>query len=237
MRFTFRFRWIPFIAMIIVVAIGMSLGNWQMRRADQKQAIENRISVREAAPPVMLNSSTVSIDEIEYRTVSAQGEFVRDWPVYLENRPYKGQSGFYLLMPFKLSGSDRYVLVTRGWLPRDPANRTKLPSIETPHGEVRIEGVARRTPGQVLQLGQATDLKPGAIVQNLSVREFEKASGFAMHAFIIEQLGGTPDKLVRDWPRPSTGIDKHHGYAFQWYALAVTAFIFFVVTGFRRGTR
>jgi cytochrome oxidase assembly protein ShyY1 len=58
-----------------------------------------------------------------------------------------------------------------------------------------------------------------------------------MQPFVIEQLSDTRDGLIRDWPRPSTGIDRHLGYAFQWYALAATAFIFFVVTGFRRGTK
>ena len=54
MRITFRFRWIPFIAALIAVAIGVSLGNWQMRRADQKETIEKSLFSREAAPPVAL---------------------------------------------------------------------------------------------------------------------------------------------------------------------------------------
>jgi surfeit locus 1 family protein len=237
MRITFRFRWIPFIAAIIAAAIGVSLGNWQMRRADHKETIENKLSVREAATPVMLTSTPLLVEDIEYRRVIAEGEFISDWPVYLENRPYKGTSGFYLLMPLKISGSDRYVLVARGWLPRDPANRTRVPVIETPRRTVRIEGTAKRNPGQLLQLGEAAELQPGAIVQNLSVDEFATASGFAMQGFVVEQLNETGDRLVREWPRPSSGRDKHLGYAFQWYALAAMAVIFFVTTGIRRGTR
>jgi surfeit locus 1 family protein len=237
MRITFRFRWIPFIAAMTAVAIGVSLGNWQMRRADQKEAIESKLSAREAAPPVVLNSALQSVDDVEYRRVIAEGEFKQDWPVYLENRPYKGTSGFYLLTPLKIRGSDRYVLVARGWLPRDPANRTKLPQVETPNGTVRIEGLAKRNPGQLLQLGEAVELRPAAIVQNLAVDQFAKASGLAMQPFIIEQMNDTSDGLVRDWPRPSSGMDKHLGYAFQWYALAAMTFLFFIVTGIRRGTR
>ena len=237
MRIPFRFRWIPLIAMIIAVATGTLLGNWQMRRAEQKEAVEQKLNARGAAPPIVLGSTDLSVDEVEYRRVIAEGDFVRDWPVYLENRPYNGTPGFYLLMPLKVSGSDRHVLVARGWFPRDPADRTKLPAIDTPNGAIRIEGVARRNPGQLLQLGEAVELRPGAIVQNLSVEEFGKASGFTMHAFVIEQNGAATDNLVRDWPHPSSGIDKHLGYAFQWYALAAAAFIFFVVTGFRRGNR
>lgn len=225
------------IATIIVVATGVSLGNWQMSRAHQKEAIENKLSARETAPPIVLGSAEIAIDDIEYRRVIAEGEFVRDWAVYLDNRPLNGKPGFYILMPLKIGGSTHHVLVARGWVPRDPGDRTKLPPIDTPGGTVRLEGVARRNPGQLLQLGQKSELRPGAIAQNLSVEEFAKASGFTMHAFIIEQHGATGDGLARDWPRPSFGIDKHLGYAFQWYALAAAAFIFFVVTGFRSGTR
>ena len=52
---------------------------------------------------------------------------------------------------------------------------------------------------------------------------------------LIDQTSAAPDGLVRDWPRPSTGIERHQGYAFQWFSLAALACVFFVVTGFRRG--
>jgi cytochrome oxidase assembly protein ShyY1 len=208
-----------------------------MRRAAEKQAVERKLSVRETAPPVVLGGVIEAADDIEYRRVIARGEFVRDWPVYLDNRPYNGVAGFQLLMPLKIAGSGAHVLVARGWMPRDPANRAKLPSIATPAGPVEIRGVAKRNAGHLLQLGRAADLQPGAIVQNLDIDGFARASRLATQPFIIEQSSNMQDGLVRDWPRPSIGIDKHFGYAFQWFALAAMALFFFVVTGFRRGTK
>jgi len=55
MPIKFRFRWIPFFATIIVMAIGIALGQWQTRRAEEKQAIKARMIAREAAPPVAVN--------------------------------------------------------------------------------------------------------------------------------------------------------------------------------------
>jgi len=162
---------------------------------------------------------------------------VRDWPVYLDNRPHQGVAGFYVLMPFRIAGSDLHILVARGWIPRDPANRIKLPPIAAPAGQLTLQGVVRRNPGHILQLGHAERLRPAAIVQNLTVAEFAQASGLRMQPVLVEQTSVLPDGLVRDWPRPSSGIDRHLGYAFQWYALAATAFLFFLVTGFRRGTK
>lgn len=233
MRMPFRFRWIPFIAALLVMVIGIMLGNWQTRRAAEKIAIENEIVARAHQAVLDLNKP-YSTTDIEYRRVSAEGSFIADWPVYLDNRPYQGKAGFTLLMPLQLSNSDSVVLVARGWFPRDAAERTKLPAIPVPAAPIRIEGIVRRSAGHVMQLGQAATILPGAIVQNLEPAEFARVTRLPLQNFIIEQTSDTSDGLVRDWPRPSGGVDKHRGYAFQWYALAATALVFFLVTGFRR---
>lgn len=237
MPMKFRFRWIPFVAAAFAAAIGISLGQWQTQRAAEKESIEAKLSARESAAPVRLSPAPQAVDEVEYRRVAITGEFLGEWTVFLDNRPYKGMAGFYVLTPLKLAGSDRYVLVARGWAKRDVADRTKLPSIVTPRGMVGIEGIARRNPGHVLQLGKAEPLRPGAIVQNVDIGELAQTAKLQMLPLIVEQTTDMQDGLVRDWPRPSTGVDKHRGYAFQWYALAATALIFFVVTGFRRGAK
>jgi surfeit locus 1 family protein len=236
MPMKFRFRWIPFVAALLVAAIGISLGQWQTRRAIQKDEIAAKMSARESAPSARISGEPQLADELEYRRVVIRGEFVRDWTVYLDNRPHQGAAGFYVLTPMKIDGADMHVLIVRGWVRRDVSDRTKLPSIMTPDGPIEIEGIARKSTGHVLQLGKAEPLRPGAIVQNLDVMEFAQAAKLRVQPLIVEQLTDTRDALVRDWPQPSTGAEKHRGYAFQWYALAATALIFFVVTGFRRGT-
>ena len=85
-----------------------------------------------------------------------------------------------------------------------------------------------------MQLGSEPALQAGVIRQNLEVAELSKASGLHFEKFIIEQTSETSDGLIRDWPQPSMGSDKHRGYAFQWYGLAVTALLFFMVTGLKR---
>lgn len=232
----FRFRWIPFVAAVLAAIVGVSLGQWQTRRAIEKESIEEKLIARESAPPLRLQSRNQAVEEMEYRHVTVKGEFVGDWTVYLDNRPYKSMPGFYVMAPLKLAGSDMHVLIARGWAKRDIADRTKVPPVRAPVGTVEIQGVVRRGPGHVLQLGTAEQIHPGAIVQNLDMAEFARAAKLPMQDFIIEQINDGPDGLVRDWPRPSTGAEKHRAYAFQWYALAATALIFFVVTGFRRGT-
>ncbi|MGV3654198.1 MAG: SURF1 family protein [Noviherbaspirillum sp.] len=238
MPISYRFRWIPFVAAMLAMALGIVLGNWQTGRAAQKEAIEATMAARTMATPLVLASGTPLPDPgtLEYRRVLAQGEFVREWTVYLENRPYQGVPGFYVLTPLRIAGSDRHLLVMRGWAPRNMADRTRVPEFSTPSGAASIRGVVRRDVGKLLQLGQPQPVKPGALLQNLDIGDFERASGLAMLPFVLEQNGDDADGLVRDWPRPSAGVDKHRGYAFQWYALAATALIFFIATGFRRAS-
>lgn len=235
MPLSFRFRWVPFIAALTVAAIGLMLGNWQTRRAHEKEVIEAKLIERARAPAVVIGATPKDPGEMEYRRVSATGSFVGNWNIYLENRPHQGAPGFYVLTPLKIAGSDTHILVVRGWVKRDIADRARLPAIATPAGQVEIGGIARTSTGHVLQLGTAEPLKPNAIVQNADIADIGRAAKIALQPFVIEQTSEAGDGLIRDWPRPSSGADKHRGYAFQWYALAATAFLFFVVTGFRRG--
>jgi len=235
----FRFKLIPFMATVAVVAAGLALGNWQQRRAEEKTTLGQRLAAGNAAAPLQLEAAPMPAAQAEFRRVRVSGQFVPGWPVYLDNRPYQGRAGFYLLMPFTIAGSNMHVLVARGWLPRDPQQRDRLPAVATPPGTVTLEGTARLSAGHVMQLGGAPALKPGAIVQNADQAQVAAASGLAMQPFLIEQGGaavpGDDTQLVRDWPAPELGVDKHRGYAFQWYALAAMVLIFFVWNGFRRG--
>jgi surfeit locus 1 family protein len=237
MRLHFRLRWIPLIATIVVCAIGISLGNWQTRRAGEKQALQQEMVARASFDPLNANALTPRTVPEEFRRITADGEFLPEWAVYLDNRPLHGKSGFYLLMPLKLAGSDQSVLVLRGWFPRDVRDPNKLPVLPVPSSTVHLEGKVRHSAGKLMQLGEPVELRPGAIVQNAEVADFVRASKLPLHTFIIEQTSDTGDGLVRDWPLPSTGIDTHRGYAFQWYALSVAALIFFLVTGFQRASK
>ncbi|MET0964382.1 MAG: SURF1 family protein [Noviherbaspirillum sp.] len=239
MPFSFRFRLVPFIAMLVVAAIGVSLGQWQLRRAAEKQAIEQRIRTQEQAPPLRLDSAAAQAADVaalEFRQVTVRGEFLPGWTIYLDNRPHEGKPGFHVLTPLKIAGSGRHIIVARGWIERDVADRSRIATIATPAGMVEITGTVRRHAGRLLQLGQPAALKPGAIVQNLDVAALAQASGLDIASFIVEQTGGG-DSLVHAWPRPSLGMDRNQGYAFQWFALAATALLFFVVTGFKRGSK
>jgi surfeit locus 1 family protein len=232
---SFRFRPIPFVATLLLVVLGVALGNWQGRRAAEKLAIDHELNAMSAMAPVTLGPSFVDPASLAYRRVRMTGQFAAGWPLALNNRPLDGRAGVVLVMPFKLEGSPLHVLVARGWLPRNEADVNLLPPFATPSGTVTIEGVVKPTLGHLMQLGEAAPLKPRAIVQNIDAGTFAAASGLQVAPYFVEQTGDTGDGMARNWPAPALGVEKHQGYQFQWYALAVMAALFFIVTGFRRG--
>jgi surfeit locus 1 family protein len=238
MRFAFRLRPIALIAALIVATIGILLGNWQQDRAAFKIALQARQLARAAEPPFELTPATAATPDLEFRRVRVHGEFVAAWPVLLANRPRGTQSGFYLAMPFKIADSDMHVLVLRGWLPRQ-AQFDTMPTFATPAGPVTVEGRIILSAGKVMELGDGPPLAPGVAVQNLTPQALAQASGLRLQPFLVQQAAPATaaDTMARDWPLPEAGIDKHRGYAFQWYALAALALLFYVMTGFRRGSR
>ncbi len=237
MRLRFRFRTIPFVATLVLVAVGILLGNWQVRRAAEKTTLQARLTQRAALPPLVLDGKPVDPAAVEYRRVIVTGEFVPNWPLFLDNRPFEGRSGFIVLMPFKIAGGGDVVLVARGWVPRDPAVHDRVPQVATPSGRTTIEGLAVLHPARVMELGKAPPPRPGAIVQNVDPAGFAQASGLRTLPVLVEQTSPDGSDLARKWPAPAVDVDRNKGYAFQWYALAAMAFLFFVITGFRSGTK
>lgn len=235
MRYSFRFRMIPLLFTVALCALGVTLGQWQTGRAQEKEMIASATQARASLAPLQAHELMGISSELAFRQTSLSGEFVADWPLYLDNRPLHGVAGFYVMMPFRIAGSDRHILVARGWQARNPNNRTLMPVLNTPVGAIRLDGVLRVSIDRVMQLGQTAALVPGAIVQNITAQDVAKQTSLKMFDLVLEQTSILEDGLQRDWPLPSAGADKHRAYAFQWYALSLMAVIFFVVTGFRRG--
>jgi len=94
---------------------------------------------------------------------------------------------------------------------------------------------------RVLQLGEnaPSEVRQPAVWQNLDFDAFERASGLKVVRWIVQQTDAGDDGLLRSWPRLSSGVDKHRGYALQWYSLAALIAVLTVIFGARalRGRR
>jgi surfeit locus 1 family protein len=210
------------VATVFTMAVTASLGFWQLDRAGQKIALQDQIDQRAQLPAWQVADLVDASDPVEgvHRPVQLRGQWVAEASVFLDNRQMATRNGFILVTPLKLSDSPRAVLVQRGWVPRDFTDRSRVPTIDTPSGEVRVEGRLAPPPGKLYELGGAGT---GAIRQNIDLGTFAQETGLNLVAVSVQQTGASPEGLLREWPRAAVGVDKHHGYAFQWFGLCALA--------------
>lgn len=217
--------WLVWLGVIVAVAATARLGLWQLDRAAQKTALARMVSERErmpALPAQELARDGAALAAQLHRHVVVPGRWLPQQTVYLDNRPLRGRAGVVVVTPLLLAPGDA-VLVQRGWVPRDPADRTRVPAAELPGGEVRIEARIAEWPSHRLELGATPEGPPeGPIRQNLNPAQLAREVGMALRPFTLLQLPGpgATDTLVRDWPLPAQDVWKHHGYALQWFALS-----------------
>lgn len=211
----------------------MSLGNWQARRAAQKHDLARALEQAMKSPPLELAARPLDPATLIHKRVAARGNFVAERSVLLDNKLRRGRPGYEVVTPLKLGGSDRHVLVNRGWVAA-PASRDVLPALRTPSGEVRVEGLALERLPRALQAGAPSR---GTVRQNVDIAAFAAETGLPLLPVVIEQHSQADDGLARDWPRADFGIEKHESYALQWYSFAALAIALAVVLSFRRVPR
>ncbi|WP_417285174.1 SURF1 family protein [Comamonas sp.] len=191
------------------------------------------------------------MQELLHRPVQLQGRWLAQETIYLDNRQMQGRPGFFVLTPLQLSAPDDAVVVVvqRGWVPRNFMDRTLLPPVPTPAGLVMIEGRLEAPPSKLMEL-ENTRLSAGAqngadpdgqksrIRQNADIPAWAQQSGLPLLGLSILQTGeasegaagqGTAgDGLLRDWPVINAGVQKHYGYAFQWFGLCLLIVLLYV---------
>ena len=224
----------PLLATIVGIGITVALGTWQLNRAQEKRELKARLDARSAQPPVRVPAAEVAVGEVELRRVEARGVFEPRHTIYLDNRIHHGVPGYQVVTPLRIEGSERYVLVNRGWIAAG-ANRARAPDVPTPAGLVTVTGTAIVPGKRILELSES--VIDGPVWQNLTIERYRGARPLAIQPFVILLETALEDGLTREWPAPDVGIDKHYGYAFQWFALAATLLIFYAVTRYRRRQR
>lgn len=223
----------PMIASAAGIALAIALGMWQLGRGDEKAELAARVEQLAREPRINVSTPELNARDLELRPVEARGTFEPKYMVLLDNRVRHGIAGYHVVMPLKLGEGDRYVLVNRGWVAGSP-DRRRLPDVNTPRETLMVRGRAVVPGRRFLEL--SAKVAEGRIWQNLTVERYRQAMPIAIQPFVIQQEneGAPQDGLVREWEAPDLGVDKHYGYAFQWFALSALILIFYLVTHVRR---
>jgi surfeit locus 1 family protein len=215
-------RRVVLVAALAGVLLTARLGVWQLDRAAQKNELQAALDSRRVLPPlpaVELARDAAAAEAQHHRAVRLEGRWLAERTVYLENRPMNGRPGFLAVTPLRLDDGSA-VLVQRGWLPRDPMDRTRIVAAPPAPGRVVVQGRIAPAPGRLYEFEAVAS---GPIRQNLDLEGYARETGLLLRPLTVVQEDGQPppdDGLLREWPRPAAGVHKHYGYAFQWFALS-----------------
>jgi surfeit locus 1 family protein len=210
--------WLITLAAVLLAGASFSLGQWQLRRAAQKEALQSAIESRGNLPVIDAPAlaAAQSPNDLLHRQASLTGRWSAAHTIYLDNRPMGGKSGFVVVTPLLLDGSAQAVLVQRGWVQRNFTDRTRLPDISTPAGPVTVHGRIAPAPSRLYEFKGD---ERGRIRQNLDISAFRAETALPLLDVSLLQTSAPGEGLLRDWAAPNLGVDKHYGYAFQWFAL------------------
>lgn len=207
------------LAAVFFAGLGVYLGFWQLGRAAQKEAMQAAMTAQASRAPLdnLAVAQLSGLGADPYRRASVTGTWEVAHTVYLDNRQMDGRVGFFVLTPLRLKPDGPVVMVQRGWIGRNFESRATVPSVQTPTGWVNLEGQIAPPPSKLYEPG-APGI--GLIRQNLDLAQFRQETGLALADFTLRQTGTASDGLRRDWPAVALGVEKHYGYAIQWFALA-----------------
>jgi surfeit locus 1 family protein len=237
------------VAALAVVILGLMLGFWQLQRADEKESLQQARDRAAAMPALQLSGAPGASDPsmvlpalpapaaIDGKAVRASGTFVGDRTIFLDNRTREGVAGLHVLTPLKLAGRQQHVLVLRGWVASNPFERARLPTVATPSDVVTVAGEAVATLSQPMMLGEEPAPGPqDRLWQHFEYDKFETWADVQVYPVILRQTvePAYQDGLARDWIQPGVSVDRHLGYAFQWFALTAAAVITWLILLWRR---
>src|SRR4051794_8532405 len=113
--YSFRPRLRPWALALVACAAFVALGNWQMRRADEKRVLGEEHEQALRAPAIEVSANAAADNELIGRRVAARGRLLAERTVYLDNKIHGGHAGYEVITPLEISGGARCVLVNRGW--------------------------------------------------------------------------------------------------------------------------
>ncbi len=217
-RFSFKLSVWPVLLFIVMLWILVSLGQWQLRRADLKAVAFDAFQKGQQEDYQELDSLNEVQRKVPYIKVALSGKFSANL-IFLDNQTVQGRIGVHVFSPFTTQSGEK-ILINRGWIAMNPMRN--LPQVETPSGQVAIEGMLFRYPRPGLRLGELpTPPWPSPVLfpymEHVGV---EAGLGYRLMDRILLLSEQSEGGYLREWKPKLMPPEKHRAYAFQWFAMA-----------------
>jgi surfeit locus 1 family protein len=228
-------------AVLLGAGLLCSLGVWQWNRHIERDARNARIDARLALPPVTLDGSQVDPQQLDYRPVSVRGTYDSTQEVLLRNRSYDGVTGYHLLTPLHITGSDQSVLVDRGWIPlTQSAPEARRAFAVT--GDVQLTGVARASQSSLAGPPDppfSADRPRLDAWFRVDIDRIQQQVGYRLLPVFVElqpasDVPAQPPTLPQPSRTANTGPGSHLSYTLQWFSFAIILVVGYVVLSLRQ---
>jgi surfeit locus 1 family protein len=226
----------PTVATLLFLPALVSLGIWQLHRAQEKRLLQAEFDRRQNEPPAPFGLYHDPAEQLRFRRVVMHGFYEPKYQILLDNRVEQGQVGYYVLTPLRVEGSDARVLVNRGWVALG-SSRQSLPRIDTPAASVDVTGIVTVPDAHGFHLGGVTPSGSGwqPVWEYLDLTEYARRVPFSVQPVVVLLDPDSPaGGFRRQWARLDAGIATHEGYAVQWFALASALVAIYIFVNIRK---
>jgi surfeit locus 1 family protein len=210
---------------VALAATFAALGQWQLRRAGGREALERQFTAFTEAPELEFLPDANATRDSRYRRVALQGRYLPQTQVLLDNMIHAGVVGYHVLTPF-LATDGRVVVVNRGFVPAPPT-RSELPDVAVRAEELMVRGRIDTLPTPALRLS-GEDQGTGAAVRVMSFpdpEDLEEVLGRSVVPYQILLDPVEPDGFLRAWEPSGSRAERNLAYAGQWFALSVATLV------------
>ncbi len=225
----FSRRWLLATVLVVIgVLINIRLGIWQLDRLEQRRAFNSRVLAQIDQPVLELIGDNLDQDlaSMEYREVIVSGIYDLENEVALRNQVFGSRPGVHLLTPLRITGSDRVVLVNRGWVPIENGDFESWASYPDP-GQITVQGMIRASQDSP-DYGGRHDPIPAAGEAPLQAWYFANLDGISRQLpypilpVYIQQAGDPSHTELPFSTQPELDLSEgpHQGYAIQWFTFA-----------------
>ena len=220
------------LGLLALAALFAWLGAWQLTRAETSRAALAQFASG-AEDRVLASLPLALADDLRFRRVEIDGEYVAEPQFLLDNMLHEGAAGYQVLTALRVPGTDERVLVNRGWVPA--GERTVLPDVAVGRGARTVTGRLEHLPRPGMRLGeQAADHGDAVVVmQYPTAAELAQRLGAPVFDYEVLLDPVAEDGYARDWKAPGMAPERHLAYAGQWLALCLGALATAIVIAVR----
>lgn len=222
--------WLSIFATIIGVFFLSILGVWQIQRAEEKKHILIEMQQRKKSAPVKLSFPIDNPSTLRFQRVQLQGKYLSSHQFVLDNQVHQHQVGYNILTPFVLDDSKTVLLVDRGWVPLG-RSRAELPSISIDEQSRSIIGAVYVPFGEPYHLGEIDNGETTwpRLIQYLDFEALGDRLKLDLQPITVRLEANQTGGFNTEWPLFAFTPKRHLAYAVQWFALALTVLVIFVL--------